>query len=41
MTMSNSSRVIDNDLPLDEIVLNLCDGCDSDNVPGPSVGIGF
>ena len=37
LTIKNSFRLIDT-IPKDELVLNLCDGCDIDGLPGPSIG---
>lgn len=35
--LSTIKSTIDS-IPRDELILNLCDGCDVDGVPGPSVG---
>ncbi|KAJ3214385.1 Mitochondrial intermediate peptidase [Dinochytrium kinnereticum] len=36
ITLKNSRQEIDQ-IPLEELVFNLCDGCDVDGLPGPSV----
>ena len=38
LLLSNITSKID-EIPHDELILNLCDGSDVDGVPGPSVGI--
>ena len=37
VVLTNVVAVIDS-IPVGEYILNLCDGCDVDGVPGPSVG---
>jgi hypothetical protein len=37
LLLSNIHATIDS-IPSGELILNLCDGCDIDGVPGPSVG---
>lgn len=40
LTIENTKDSIDSLDPEDGIILNLCDGCDVDGLPGPSVGKG-
>ena len=38
ITMENSKAIIDS-IPFTELIFNLCDGCDVDGLPGPSIGM--